>query len=187
MVAGEFLQLHNTGDFSTSENDYFKIIEKKTAVFIEAVCEIGSVYAGADIKQREALRVYGNALGKAFQVVDDLLDYLGDSAQTGKVVGNDFVERKMTLPLIHALENATDEDRGSIKSLLDASAAERQRQITDVRQLIERYNGFGYAKQKAKLLIETGLDQLQFFDKTSSAETFSILTGLANYVLTREK
>ena len=187
MVAGEFLQLRNAGDLSTSEKDYFEIIEKKTAVLIAAVCEIGSVYAGADAKQQEALRMYGNALGKAFQVVDDLLDYLGDSSQTGKVVGNDFVEGKMTLPLIHTLKNAKGQDRDFIQSLLDDSGHVRQQHVTAVRQLIERYNGFGYAKEKAKRLIDIGLDQLKLFDKASSTETFSILTGLANYVLTREK
>jgi octaprenyl-diphosphate synthase len=187
MVEGEFLQLHNTGNTDLSAADYFKIIEGKTAILIAAVCETGAVYGKATAKKQEALRSYGSGLGKAFQVVDDLLDYLGDPASTGKAVGNDFIEGKMTLPLIHALGNAKPRERDLIRSLLREPEAKRRDNIATVRQLIEKYNGFGYAKQQAKMLVDAAISELDIFTAGSTAETKATLIGLADYVLTRKK
>jgi octaprenyl-diphosphate synthase len=187
MVEGEFLQMHNAGNADLSATDYFKIIEGKTAILIAAVCEIGAVFSGATVKQREALRSYGSDLGQAFQVVDDLLDYLGDSASTGKAVGNDFIEGKMTLPLIHALGNAEPRERDLVQSLLNGPEAERRDHIVTVRQLIEKYDGFGYAKQQAKMLVDASTSELDIFTAGSTSETKAILIGLADYVLTRKK
>ena len=96
MVAGEFLQLANAQKLNQSEKDYFAVINGKTALFIGAICETGGIFAGAHDREIEALKTYGANLGKAFQIQDDLLDYLGDQAKTGKAVGNDFCEGKMT-------------------------------------------------------------------------------------------
>jgi len=187
MVEGEFLQLHNAGNADLSATDYFKIIEGKTAILIAAVCEIGAVFGGTTVEQQKALRNYGSGLGQAFQVVDDLLDYLGDPASTGKAVGNDFIEGKMTLPLIHALCNAEPQEHDLIRSLLSEPEAKRRYHIATVRQLIEKYDGFGYAKQQAKILVDAATSELNIFTAGSTAETKAILIGLADYVLTRKK
>jgi len=187
MVEGEFLQMHNAGKGDLSATDYFKIIEGKTAVLIAAVCEIGAVFGRATAEQQEALRNYGSGLGQAFQVVDDLLDYLGDPANTGKAVGNDFIEGKTTLPLIHALGNAVPQERDRIHSLLGGPEGERRDHIATVRQLIKKYDGFGYAKQQARQLIDAATSELDIFTADSTAATKAILIGIADYVLTRKK
>jgi len=187
MVEGEFLQMHNAGNADLSAADYFRIIEGKTAILIAAVCEIGAVFGGTTVEQQKALRSYGSGLGQAFQVVDDLLDYLGDPASTGKAVGNDFIEGKMTLPLIHALGNAKPQERDLIRSLLSEPEAKRRYHIATVRQLIEKYDGFGYAKQQAKMLVDVATSELDIFSAGSTVETKAILIGLADYVLTRKK
>ena len=187
MVEGEFLQMHNAGNADLSATDYFKIIEGKTAILIAAVCEIGAVFGKATVEQQKALRSYGSGLGKAFQVVDDLLDYLGDPASTGKAVGNDFIEGKMTLPLIHALGNAEPQERDLINSLLGGHEDKRRNHIATVRQLIEKHDGFGYAKQQAKMLIDAATSELDIFPAGTNAETKAILIGLADYVLNRKR
>ena len=99
MVNGEFTQLSNTSNFNQSESDYFKAIEGKTALFISAATEIGAMQGPAEPEQRAALREYGRDLGYGFQIVDDLLDYLGDQEVTGKNIGNDLAEGKNDLAI----------------------------------------------------------------------------------------
>jgi octaprenyl-diphosphate synthase len=187
MVEGEFLQLRNTGNSALSVEDYFKIIAGKTALLIAAVCEIGAVFGKATIKEQQALNSYGTALGQAFQVVDDMLDYLGDPALTGKAVGTDFIEGKLTLPLIHALGKAAPPERELICSLLTGHESGRLEHFASVRQLIEKYDGFGYAKQQARMFVNSAIAGLDIFAAVPTAETRSLLIGIADYVLTREK
>lgn len=187
MVEGEFLQLRNTRNFTLSEEDYFKAIDGKTGVLIAAVCELGAVYAKADRHRQEALRLYGAELGLAFQVVDDLLDYLGDSQKTGKTVGNDFIEAKMTLPLIHALTHGNKQDRGRLLALLAGDKENRSSNLPEAVMLIEKYGSFQYAKQRAGQLIDAALARLENFADDTAGPYKPVLQGLARYVLTREK
>ena len=187
MVEGEFLQLRNTGNSALSAEEYFRIIAGKTAILIAAVCEIGAVYGNATSRQQQALRSYGTNLGQAFQVVDDLLDYLGNPSQTGKAVGNDFIEAKMTLPLIHALGQAAPRERELVRSLLTGPESGRLEHFATVRQLIGKYDGFGYARQQARLLVNSAITGLDIFATEATADIRSLLIGIADYVLTREK
>lgn len=187
MVEGEFLQLRNARNFNQSEDDYFKVIMGKTALLISTVCELGAVFANAGKKQRKALREYGTSLGSAFQIVDDLLDYLGDTQKTGKAVGNDFIEGKMTLPLIHALKKANRQDRRFLLDLLAGGEKERKLHIDSVRSLIEKYDGFQFAGQKAENLIRSAVNNLDCFTSAPANDVKSLLVGLAEYILTREK
>jgi len=184
MVAGEFLQMRNAGNLNQSEQDYFTVVENKTAFLIAAACEIGAIFAGHAETNRQALRAYGFKLGKAFQLIDDLLDYQGDPGQTGKAVGNDFCEGKMTLPLIHAMATAAPTDRDLFMALLTGPRQERQNQLDTARSLIERYGGFHYAGQQAELLIDQALAGLDIF---AAGDAKDLLVDLAHYVLARDK
>ncbi len=111
IAEGEVLQLTAAANLSTTEDIYLKVVRGKTAALFAAAAEVGGVIADVDEAQIEALRTYGDALGIAFQIADDLLDYGGDTSATGKNLGDDFRERKLTLPVIKALAKADEEER----------------------------------------------------------------------------
>ncbi|MGR3760478.1 polyprenyl synthetase family protein [Roseobacteraceae bacterium NS-SX3] len=111
IAEGEVLQMTAATDLRTDEGIYLQVVRGKTAALFSAATEVGGVIAGVEEVQVRALFDYGDALGIAFQIADDLLDYQGDSKATGKNVGDDFRERKLTLPVIKAVAQATEEER----------------------------------------------------------------------------
>ncbi|SFS64358.1 octaprenyl-diphosphate synthase [Sulfitobacter marinus] len=111
IAEGEVLQLTAAQNLATDESVYLKVVRGKTAALFSAATEVGGVVAGAPVEQIKALYDYGDALGIAFQIADDLLDYQGDAGVTGKNVGDDFRERKLTLPVIKAIAKADAEER----------------------------------------------------------------------------
>lgn len=186
MVNGEFMQLRNATNPNLSEQEYRESIMMKTGLLIAAACEIGARYGGGSPEQVKALRDYGVNLGCAFQIVDDLLDYLGDPAKTGKAVGNDLLEGKITLPLILALDGATKEDRSRLLTIL-ASPAERSQSVNEVSDIIAKAGGFDGARKKAVAAVERAIASLQVFSQPASLYERHVLEGLARYILIREK
>ncbi|MFH1019691.1 MAG: polyprenyl synthetase family protein [Pseudomonadota bacterium] len=184
MVESEFLQMHNAQEILISEENYFSVLRGKTAALIAAACEAGIAHNQGTAEQRKALRTYGTNLGLAFQIVDDLLDYLGDPAKTGKAVGNDFQEGKMTLPLIKTLARAEAGDREVLAGLLKATPQERSRQLALACGLMEKYQGFSLARAQAESLLAEALGGLAIFGEAPAKEP---LAGLAHYVLSRDK
>ncbi len=110
IAEGEVLQMTAATDLKTDESIYLQVVRGKTAALFSAAMEVGGVIAAAPEAQVQALFAYGDALGIAFQIADDLLDYQGDAAATGKNVGDDFRERKLTLPVIKAVAQASEEE-----------------------------------------------------------------------------
>jgi len=186
MVDGEFLQLRNAQNYNLSEADYFEAVKGKTAILIAATCEIGALAGGATKLQQHALAEYGISLGTAFQIVDDLLDYQGDSVETGKAVGNDFREGKMTLPLIIALASANRDDKERMLSLLENESA-RQNGFVEAYGFIEKYNGFTISRDKAESIVTEAVSGLKIFTDEDNRAPLAILKALAHYVLAREK
>jgi octaprenyl-diphosphate synthase len=185
MVDGEFLQLRNARNYSQSEEDYFHTIKGKTGLLIAATTEIGALYGGADASQQIALKEYGSNLGCAFQIVDDLLDYMGDAEKTGKVIGNDLSEGKMTLPLILAMDKADSKDKERFLEIL-ADQELRQRSFSEVTELIEKYNGFEKTRKRAEYCASEAIRQLEIFPQEKKRE-IQIFIALSQYVLVREK
>jgi octaprenyl-diphosphate synthase len=111
IAEGEVLQLTTAANLATDADTYLKVVRGKTAALFAAATEVGGVIAARPADEVEALRVYGDALGIAFQMVDDLLDVAGDAAVTGKNVGDDFRDRKLTLPFIKAVAKADADER----------------------------------------------------------------------------
>ncbi|KIC50322.1 polyprenyl synthetase family protein [Tateyamaria sp. ANG-S1] len=111
IAEGEVLQMTAAQDLATNEAIYLQVVRGKTAALFSAAMEVGGVIAGKDAATTQALFDYGDALGIAFQIVDDLLDYQGQSSATGKNVGDDFRERKLTLPVIKAVAMSNSEER----------------------------------------------------------------------------
>lgn len=186
MVDGEFLQLRNAANFNQSEQDYFAAVTGKTVLLIAATTEIGSLSGGGNKQARLALRKYGNNLGCAFQIIDDLLDYLGDQRNTGKSIGNDLAEGKMTLPLIMALKRAGKKEKKLLLDILQDTEA-RKRYFFEVIDFIREYNGFAEARKKAEALVLEAITQLGMFNLPEHKMARTVLEGLARYVLARKK
>jgi octaprenyl-diphosphate synthase len=134
-----------------------------------------------------ALKTYGANLGKAFQMQDDLLDYLGDPAKTGKTVGNDFCEGKMTLPLLHALDKADRTEYDFLLGLLKGMKNERVANLEEAREIIRKNSGFEYTRNLAEKLINNAVASLSFFAAARDKPALETLVGLARFVVTREK
>lgn len=185
MVDGEFMQLDNAENHNLSEVDYYNAIMGKTGLLIAAACEVGAIYAGASDVEVRALRGYGEHLGCAFQIIDDVLDYLGDTEKTGKVVGNDLAEGKMTLPLILAMNKADTADKSY---LLDSLSTKREDvSVEEVIDIVEKYEGFTGAKEHAECAIEKAVVGLEIFNSEPVADYRDFLEGLGHFVLTRNK
>ncbi len=186
MVDGEFVQLRNSDNLNQSEDDYFAVVLGKTALLIGAACEIGALFGGADQQRQWALKNYGIHLGCAFQIIDDLLDYLGDERLTGKAVGNDLKEGKVTLPLIIALKSSPDVERKQLLGLL-GKGPERSAGFPEVFEFIETYGGFTGAREKAEAIVKQALEPLHLFHGEEHLESLDLLRELSTYVLKRDK
>jgi len=186
MVDGEFMQLRNAAKHNLSELDYYHAIMGKTGLLIAAACEVGAIFAGGDEQSVKALREYGIHLGCAYQIVDDLLDYLGHSEKTGKAVGNDLAEGKMTLPLILTINRANETDRNQLMQIIEDNNA-RALCFGEVCAIIAKYGGFEETRKKAVDAVEAALNMLGRFSEKSVGLERNLLEGLARYVLAREK
>ncbi len=186
MVDGEFLQLRHVADTAITEEQYFAVIQRKTASLISSTCEIGALFGGGTVDQIAALATYGTKIGIGFQIVDDLLDYLGDEQTTGKQVGNDFIEGKLTLPLIHALSQAPKPGRNILLNCIrgDRSLAGA---CDTAHQLMHDLGSYEFSRQKAGQEVKEGLSILKIFDRDRHGESLAILEGLAGYILTRDR
>jgi octaprenyl-diphosphate synthase len=132
IAEGEVLQLMNMHDPDLAVDDYLRVIRFKTAKLFEASARLGALIADAPRDVEEACADYGRALGTAFQLVDDLLDYEGDSQSLGKNVGDDLREGKPTLPLLIAMERGTPEERALIRHAIEHGEIERLAEIVAV-------------------------------------------------------
>lgn len=187
MVNGEFAQLRLISDTTAGEGPYFAVIRQKTGNLIASTCALGALYAGADSGRREALAAYGDHIGAAFQVVDDLLDFLGDERSTGKKTGNDFIEGKVTLPLLHALDRAGGDERREMELLMRADRTGPEA-FARLRALIERFDGFTTAALKARQLVQQAAACLDIFpEHAPERDNVALLRQVAAYILTRTK
>lgn len=157
---GEVQQLVNAKNPDVSEENYQRVIHKKTAALFEAACESSAVLSEASPAQRQAAHKFGHHLGMAFQLIDDALDYSGDAAALGKNLGDDLAEGKPTLPLIHAMRTGTSAERDLIRRAIEQGSGE---QLEEILGIINRTGALIYtqtcAEQHAKTA-QTYLDQL---------------------------
>jgi len=158
MTIGEMRQLLAHEPLSFSEAEYDLLIRAKTASLLSAACEVGALRAAPE--ERMALRRFGEQLGMAFQIVDDLLDYTEDESVTGKPSGADLREHKVTLPLIYALERVSHAERRLIQQLM-ATAEPSDGQIAEVVALVDRLGGLIYARERAVRLAQGAEAELE--------------------------
>ena len=176
IAEGEVLQLLNQRNPDTSEESYLQVILGKTAMLFEAATEVGAILADSSAEDREALRLYGRHLGIAFQIVDDLLDYLSDSDTMGKNVGDDLAEGKATLPLIHAMRVGSDEDKELIRHAIRKGGLD---DLTPVLEIVQRNGSIDYSRQKAAEEIEKAKNAIASLPESSFKETLNQIADLA--------
>lgn len=160
MSVGEMRQLTSYDALDFSEDDYFRLIAAKTASLMSASCEMGALVGSP--QDRDALARYGHSLGMAFQIADDLLDYTGSEAVTGKPTGHDLRERKVTLPLVGALDRTTDAEAAEIRAFFTL-ADPSDDDIATVVGIVEERGGLEYARARANRYADTAraaLDRL---------------------------
>lgn len=147
IAEGEVLQLLNAGDPDVDEARYLRVIELKTARLFEAACRLGAIAAGQDAQFQDRMGLYGHKLGIAFQIMDDLLDYLADPAVSGKNLGTDLAEGKPTLPLIYTMQHGAPAQRELIRSALQNGRVD---QLDDVLKSIESTGAIPYSRALAE-------------------------------------
>ena len=148
IAEGEVLQLTAAQDLATDERIYLQVVRGKTAALFSAATEVGGVIAGAPEAQVRALFEYGDALGVAFQIVDDLLDYGGVTETIGKNVGDDFRERKLTLPVIKAVAKADAAERAFWSRVIEAGD-QREGDLQEALRILARHGAMEAARQDA--------------------------------------
>jgi octaprenyl-diphosphate synthase len=180
MARGELLQL--TRSYKTAnEDDYFEIIINKTACLFATAIKTGALLAGASGKSADLMYDYGMAIGISFQIVDDALDY-SDEKKTGKPVGGDLQERKITLPLSHLLEQANVRDRKRLDLILAQAIIEKP-QIEEVTCLMKRYGSIDYTLAHSR---EYAAKAMQYIENFPDTELRQSLAGIADYIVSRQ-
>ena len=160
LAQGEILEFAKTDSLDLREEEYFEIIDGKTAALIARACHLGGVLAGASEEQENALYAYGHNLGLAFQIVDDILDYIGSEKEFGKPIGQDIREGKVTLPFIYALQNANPDEKDMIESFFNKR---QQKDIENIVSFVKNKGGITLAKNKAQIFISKAKTALSIF------------------------
>jgi octaprenyl-diphosphate synthase len=181
MTVGEMRQLLAHDPLEFSEEQYDLLIQAKTASLVSGACEIGALRASAE--ERGALRRFGGALGMAFQIVDDLLDYTEEATVTGKPFGSDLREHKVTLPLIAALPRMSDAERRGVARLLQTPEPSDS-QIAEVIMAVSRAGGLEYARERALRLAQTADGELELLTPSAAREA---LRASITYVIDRRR
>jgi len=176
IAEGEVLQLMNQGNPDVDEARYVRVIELKTAVLFAAACELGAIAADASPALQARLRDYGHALGIAFQMIDDVLDYTGDPAVSGKAVGNDLSEGKPTLPLIHAMRTGSEEDAALIRSAIREGKVD---ELDRILAIVERTEAIPYTRALAERHAGLARDAIRDLPASAWRETLMELTRFA--------
>ncbi|MEW5735573.1 MAG: polyprenyl synthetase family protein [Thermodesulfobacteriota bacterium] len=183
MSEGEIAQIGHRGDAELSEAQYMEVITAKTAALTSAACRVGALFADAAEEKVKALTDFGLYFGLSFQIVDDLLDYTADPGKSGKKLGADLREGKMTLPLIYTRQKADGETRAFLDQVIrcqDPSPDDFSRVVA----AMERFGGLSGARDKARELVCRAKDGLAVFPPSPSRQ---ILTDLADFVISRDR
>jgi octaprenyl-diphosphate synthase len=182
MISGELIQMQKTRSLNIKEEDYYKVIKKKTAALISACTSCGTISATEDETVILRMKDFGDAVGIAFQIKDDLLDYEGNGL-TGKKEGNDIKEKKITLPLIYALRKANPIEKRKIIRIIRKKNKSRE-DIRTVIGFVKRLKGLEYSEQAMASYRNKALDLLSVYPESEVKES---LIMLVLYTTEREK
>ncbi len=181
LAEGEVIGLVAKGNIDISEQKYLGIIYKKTASLISVSCEIGAILGNISPEKEKALSNFGLKIGVAFQLIDDVLDYIGNSEKFGKTIGLDFQTKKITLPLINLFQMASAEDKVKIQEMVLSNNNNKNKLKTLV-DMMKYYNVFEYVLDKAKNYVVEAKKELAVFDESPSLVA---ILSLADCIITR--
>ncbi len=179
LSGGEILQLHQKDGMWITEEDYYTIIDYKTARLFASCAEAGAASSGATMRQLNAFRQYGYHLGMCFQLKDDVLDY-SDNEDMGKPTLQDIRDRKVTLPLLIAMQRATAEERVHIRELAEGELTFETE--NEIKSFVLRYDGIRYTYKKMEEHRQKALEAISFYHPD---ETTAALSALLDYAITR--
>lgn len=182
MSEGELLQIQKARKMNLREDDYFRIIKSKTAALLAACTACGAKSVTSDAATISLMKDFGENIGMAFQIKDDLLDY-ENSGLTGKITGNDIKERKLTLPLIHALDNTSFSTRRHIMSIV-RNRKKTRADINEVIDFVKSSAGPEYTAEKMIMYRDSALEILSSYPPSDVRDS---LTRFINYTVSREK
>jgi len=181
MSEGELLQIEKSRTLDITEKEYFDVIRKKTASLISTCCEAGAISVASD-EERENMKMFGEKVGLAFQIKDDIFDY-GSPNNIGKPTGIDIREQKLTLPLIYVLRNSPPKIQKELKRIIK-NRNEESKMIKRATDLVIEHGGINYAFERMTQLADEAKELLM---KYSESEAKRALTDLVNYTINREK
>ena len=177
IAAGEVLQLMNCNDPDTTEQSYMQVIYSKTARLFEVAAECSALLSEATEQQVQAMKLYGRYLGTAFQLIDDVLDYCADVDKLGKNLGDDLEEGKPTLPLLHAMQHASDDERQLIRSIIENGHGRKY--LAEVQAMMDKYQSLTYTIKKAKQEAQKAIDSLSVIDDNPYKEALISLAKIS--------
>jgi len=182
MTEGEILQLTKTGDPNITEEEYIDIISAKTGALISAACRIGAILGSLPENKENALSHFGMKTGTAFQMADDILDYMADEGKLGKRLGKDIKEGKITLPLIYLMKTASTSEVEEVKDLIRNGF--KKEDLKRILELFKKHNVIELSFKKATRLISDAKAELAIFSDSPVKES---LCAVADYMLFRGK
>jgi len=180
IAEGEVLQLLNCNDADVGVDSYLRVIHYKTAKLFEAAMRLGAILSGADLASEEAAARYGMHLGTAFQLVDDVLDYSADEAETGKHLGDDLAEGKPTLPLIYAMQHGTPEQAAVVRHAIENGDVSR---FAEVLEIVKQTGALEHTRQQAMREAEAACAAISFLPPSNYKQS---LLQLADFAATRQ-
>ncbi len=183
MSEGEVFQLVKTAQFNLDIEDYIKIINSKTAVLFSSCCEIGAILGNASAKQQQAIKEFGTITGQAFQISDDILDYMGNPAVTGKKPGTDLNEGKMTLPVILLRDLATETEKKELHNIIVEEEFSEEN-LYRILELMEKYEIRKHSEEYVDKLLNKTKDLLNMLPDNEYGKALSFLS---EYMIKREK
>lgn len=181
IAEGEVLQLTAAQNLATTEETYLQVVRGKTAALFSAATQVGAMIADAPEQVVQAFYSYGDALGVSFQIADDILDFAGDTTKTGKNIGDDFRERKLTLPMIKAIAAGGDADRDFWVRTIEKGKQE-DGDLEHVLELFDKHGALDAARHDALAWSETAKRAL---DAVPQSDLTQMLCELSDYVVAR--
>jgi octaprenyl-diphosphate synthase len=181
MSEGELLQIQKTRKLDIDEETYFSVISDKTASLLETCCEIGALSVTDNPEYHQAMKQFGRSIGMAFQIRDDILDYEGTLKMMGKPVGGDIKEKKITLPLIYSLNQASKKEAAHIRKLIKNGS--KNNDVKEVIKFVRENGGIDYALETAKSYSSKAKEALKVLPDSQSKVA---LEALVDFVIDRK-